>query len=278
MALRDHPAYAGQFLWTGVDYLGESRRWPRVGHGSGLLDRTGAPRAVAFERQSWWSDQPMVFMARRTGRTDAMPTDPGYAADERYSQVLFADWTPPNLAPHDENVEVYSNCKEVELFLNGQSLGKKELNADAAPRNWHVPFAPGILKAVARNGKGKIVAADKLRTAGQPAKIILTMDSKKLSPGFDNAAAVRATIVDAKGIEIPRANDLISFQISGPGVIAAVDNADNSSHEPFQAAARRAFHGECVAFVRAAAASGKIKISASAEGLAAGTIAIKTTP
>ena len=276
VAMRDHAPYAGQFLWTGVDYLGESRRWPRVVHSSGLLDASGAPRAVAFERQSWWSDTPMVFMTRRLGRTDAMPTDPGYAADERYSQVLFPDWTPTNTAPHNENVEVYSNCKEVELFLNGKSLGAKPINADASPRNWQVPFAPGELKAVARNN-GKTVATDLLRTAGKPAKIVLSTDAKKLPPGWDNVAFVRAKIVDAKGIEVPHADDLISFNISGPGVIAAVDSANNSSHEAFQAVERRAFQGKCVAFVKATGSSGKIVLTATTPGLKSDSITVKAT-
>jgi beta-galactosidase len=276
LALRDHAPYAGQFLWTGVDYLGESRRWPLVGHGSGLLDRTGAPRPFAGERQSWWSAAPMVALVRRAAPTDAMPTDPGYGADERYSQVLFADWTPKNSAPHVENVEVYSNVKEVELFLNGKSLGAKLLNADAAPRNWAVPFAPGILRAVARDENGKTVATAELQTAGPPAKIVLATETKKLSLGFDDVAVVRAKITDARGVQIPHADDLISFKISGPGVIAAVDNADNMSHEPFHADTRRAFQGGCVAFVKATASSGKIILSASAPGLATGSLAIKT--
>ena len=150
VAVRDHAPYAGQFLWTGIDYLGESRRWPVIGHGSGLLDRTGAIRPLARERQSWWSDAPMVAITRRVAATDSMPTDPGYGAEERHTQVLFSDWTPEDLKPHNENVEVYSNCKQVELFLNGKSLGEKEINADAAPRIWQVPFAPGRLEAVAR--------------------------------------------------------------------------------------------------------------------------------
>jgi beta-galactosidase len=275
VALRDNPPYAGQFLWTGVDYLGESRRWPAIGHGSGLVDRTGGPRPVAFERQSWWSDAPMVFMTRRLGRTDAMPTDPGTAgADERFSQVLFADWTPANLQPHAENVEVYSNCKEVELFLNGKSLGAKTINADASPRNWQVPFAPGELKALARNN-GKVVATDELRTAGKPAKIVLSTETKELAPGWDNVAFVRAKIVDAKGIDIPRADDLISFNISGPGAIAAVDSANNSSHEPFQTTMRQAYLGECIAFVRATSPSGRIVLTATAPGLKSGSITIK---
>ncbi len=275
VAMRDNPPYAGQFLWTGIDYLGESKRWPTIGHGSGLLDRTGAIRPLARERQSWWSDAPMVAITRRVAATELMPTDPGYGGEERHTQVLFSDWTPRDLSPHDENVEIYSNCKEVELFLNGQSLGVKTLNADARPRNWLVPFAPGILKAVARND-GKIVATDELRTAGKPAKIILSIETKTLAPGFDNVAIVRAKIADANGVEIPRAKDLISFKVSGPGVIAAVDNGDNTSHELFQTDKRSAFQGECVAFVKATTATGEITVTATAAGLTAGSLAIKT--
>jgi beta-galactosidase len=271
--LRDNPSHSGQFLWSGVDYLGESRRWPVVAAGSGLLDRTAAPKPMAFERQSWWSDQPMVFVARRTGATQTAPSDPGFTPLDR-RQVLFADWTPKNLQPHDENVEVYSNCKEVELFLNGKSLGTKTINADASPRNWSVPFAPGILKAVARNG-GKVVASDERQTAGKPAKIILSADKKKISADWNDASEVTAQVTDKNGIIIPMASDLISFHISGAGQIAAVDNADNSSHESFQADGRHAFQGRCVAFVKASAPSGKISLTATAPGLTSSSITIK---
>lgn len=276
IALRDNPPYAGQFLWSGIDYLGESFRWPSVGHNSGLLDRTGAPRSTAYERQSWWSDQPMVHMVRRVAPTDAMPTDPGYAADERYTQVLFTDWTPKNLNPHQENVEVYSNCKEVELFLNGKSLGVQEIHADASPRIWNVAFAPGTLKAVARND-GKVAATDELTTVGMPAKIILTTNLKKISDSWDAVAFVRAEIVDGQGTLVPGASNLISFDVSGSGVIAAVDNADNSSHDPFQSSQRQAFHGTCIAFVKANAPGGNIKITASSPGLKSDSVRIRVS-
>jgi len=275
VAMRDNPPYAGQFLWTGIDYLGESKHWPTIGHGSGLLDRTGAIRPLARERQSWWSAAPMVAITRRASATDLMPTDPGYGGEEKHTQVLFSDWTPKDLSPHDETVEVYSNAKEVELFLNGQSLGVKTLNADARPRNWLVSFAPGILKAVARND-GKIVATDELRTAGKPAKIVLSTETKTLAPGFDNVAIVRAKITDADGVEIPNAKELISFNVSEPGVIAAVDNGDNVSHELFQTDSRHAFQGECAAFVKATAAGGEITLTATAAGLTDGSLTIKT--
>jgi beta-galactosidase len=273
--LRDNPTYAGQFLWSGVDYLGESRHWPAIGNSSGLLDRTGRPKPVAFQRQSWWSDRPMVFMARRLAPNDAMPVDPGYGGPERYTQVLFADWTPRDAAPHQETVELYSNCKQVELLLNGKSLGSQSLPADASPRVWTVNYEPGTLKAIARDDNGNIVATHELRTAGKPDKTVLATETQTLPPGFDHVAELRAEIIDANGVEIPRANDLISFSISGPGEIVAVDNGSNSSHEPFQATKRHAYNGECVAFVRATTASGEINVSASAEGLDTGSIVIQ---
>jgi beta-galactosidase len=273
--LRDNPSHAGQFLWTGVDYLGESRRWPVVNHSSGLLDRTGAVKPRSYERQSWWSAAPMVRIMRRTAPDDRMPTDPGYGGEELHTQVEFANWTSRYAKPHDETVEAYSNCEAVELFLNGQSLGAKKINADASPRIWKVPFAPGTLKAVARDEKGKVVANDELRTAGKAAKIILSTETKKLSPTWDDVAVIRATVVDTNGLTVPRADDLISFNVSGPGVIAAVDSGDTVSHEPFQASQRKAFQGECVAFVKASAATGKIILTASAPGLIASSITIK---
>jgi beta-galactosidase len=276
VAMRDHAPYAGQFWWTGIDYLGESRRWPIVGHASGLLDRTGAIRPLARERQSWWSDEPMVAVTRRISQTDAMPTDPGYGAEERHTQVLFADWTPKDLKPHDENVEVYSNCKQVELFLNGKSLGKKAINADASPRNWQVPFAPGLLRAIAWNGKYTVT--NDLRTAGKPVRVVLTSETRRLAPDWDDVATVRATIVDSRGIPIPRASDLISFKVSGPGVIAAVDNADNASQESFQTNSREAFQGQCAVFVKASAPAGKITVTATAAGLKTGSLLIKASP
>jgi len=277
VAVRDHAPHAGQFLWTGVDYLGEATTWPSVGHGSGLLDRTGEPRPLAFERESWWCDAPMVRMARRIALPERMPTDPGDGTEEKHTPALFADWTPKNPLPHDETVEVYSNARDVELLLNGKSLGSKPLNADATPRVWIIPFTAGHLKAVARNER-KSVATDELRTAGAPAKIVLASSRKKLGTNWDAIARVTATIVDKKGVRVPGAEDLITFNISGPGEIAAVDNGENASHEPFQSQERRAIQGRCVAFIRAVPGSGTIELTASALGLMNGSLSIRTPP
>ncbi|HEX6625773.1 MAG TPA: glycoside hydrolase family 2 TIM barrel-domain containing protein, partial [Pyrinomonadaceae bacterium] len=96
LALRDNPPYAGQFLWSGIDYLGESPGWPMIAENFGILDRTATPRPYAYQRQSWWSAVPMVHATRRVAHTPAPPTDPGYGLDRR-PQVLFSDWTPRDL-------------------------------------------------------------------------------------------------------------------------------------------------------------------------------------
>ena len=276
LALRDNPQHAGQFLWTGVDYLGESRSWPTVSSGAGLVDRTGAIKPMGRERQSWWSAQPMVAIARRIAPTQFAQGDPGFVPLNR-RQVQFADWSPRNREPHDENVEVYSNCESVELFLNGQSLGARPLNADAAPRVWKVAFAPGALVAIAKN-QGAVVAKKELHTAGPAARIVLTADRAQLTPAFDDVVRVTASVVDASLVPVPTADEVVTFAVTGPGLVAATDSADNASHESFQANARHAFRGSCVAFIRATATTGRIELTASAPGLASATVLLDAAP
>jgi beta-galactosidase len=274
LALRDNAPYAGQFLWTGIDYLGESPGWPLVGFNFGLLDRTGTVRPLGFQRQSWWSERPMVYAVRRVAATPRTPTDPGYnPEEERRPQVLFPDWTPRVVGAHEESVEVYSNCEQVELFLNGRSLGSKPRPADDSPRNWQVPFEPGTLKAVGMNA-GRTVATHELKTAGKAARVLLASDRTSLAPVWDDVIYISATVVDEKGVVVPNADDLISFKVSGVGRIVAVDSANNASHEPFQATERRAYQGRCFAMLKADAPRGRITLTATAPGLAGGSVTL----
>jgi beta-galactosidase len=278
LALRDHSEMAGQFLWTGFDYLGESKKWPDFSRPTGIFDRTGYPHVFGLQRESWWSNRPVVHLARRTGKDEPTSIDPGYEhfpKPHSYQPVLYPDWNPANRAAHTEDVEVYSNCAEVELFLNGKSLGAKPLPADASPRTWNVQFAPGSLQAVGRNA-GKIVASEELKTAGKPAKILLTTDQSELTPDWNDVAYVTATVVDENGVLVPTAGNLIAFQVQGPGLITAVDNGSINDHDPFQASQRHAFEGRCVAIVKASLPSGKITITARAANLAPATLQMET--
>lgn len=266
---RNNPQHAGQFLWVGIDYLGESRSWPVTTFNAGLLDRAGFVQPRGVERQSWWSEKPMVGIFRRLAATEDTPADPGYEAVEwKRRQVLFPDWTPANQAAHEENVEVYTNASEVELFLNDKSLGKKAVRKDVAV-NWKVPFEAGTLKAVAFND-GKEVASNVLRTAGKPAKLVLSSDKTGLTDGWDDVAQVEVFVTDANGIVIPNASQKIAFSIEGPGKIVGVDNGSIVSMEPFQASEREAFQGRALVILRGTQEQGKVVLKANAEGLQAG--------
>jgi beta-galactosidase len=271
LAARDNPQHAGQFLWVGIDYLGESPGWPVTSFNAGLLDRTGHPYPRAFERKSWWSDRPMVAIFRRIAPTEETPVDPGYELIEwKRRQVLFPDWTPKELAPHREQVEVYSNCEEVELTLNGKSLGSKKLPTDGRPRQWDVEFETGVLAAVGRDSNGTVIS-DGLRTAEEAARIRLRVADLPLMTNWDSLAFVEVEVVDKHGTRVPRASNLIKFRVTGPGRIVAVDNGSITSHEPFVATQRHAHDGRALVIVRATAA-GTIEITADADGIATGSI------
>ena len=308
VAMRDHPEYSGQFLWSGIDYLGEAGRWPSIGAGSGLLLTTSLPRARAYERQSWWATQPTVRIARRVQAARRSPTDPGYASPTssnqaattpnapldpttRFGQPLLLDWTPKDQTPHTENIEIYTNAEEVELFLNDKSLGTQKLHADASPITYQVPFEPGSLKAIARTN-GKIVAQDELRTAGKPARLLLstglaaadltnqplTETTPALTPDWNDITYATATLVDQNGTVIPDSETLIHFSAAGPATIVAVDNGNLLDHDPFQATARKLYDGHAIAILRATAPSGNITITATAEGIPPTTITLHAAP
>ncbi|MGC4104325.1 glycoside hydrolase family 2 protein [Ferruginibacter sp.] len=259
--LRDKPYMSGQFLWTGIDYLGEAD-WPEVAHGSGLLDKTGAIKDVGYQRQSWWSDKPMVYVMRKEGNAGA--------------GAWVSDWSPTDIDTYDEaKIQVFSNCDEVELFLNGTSVGVQPRPADnASPRNWSINFHKGTLKAVARNN-GKVVAEQELTTTGSPSKIVLTADRNKILNTSEDAVYITATVTDDNGLPCINAINKIKFTVEGPGVIAAVDNADLASTDPYQTNERWAFKGKCVAIIKASAGAGTIKITASSPELKNAVINLK---
>jgi beta-galactosidase len=317
VAMRDHPEYSGQFLWSGIDYLGEAGRWPSIGAGSGLLLTTSLPRARAFERQSWWADSstaPMIRIARRVQAAHRAPTDPGYASPTsnnqaaitntpldpttRFGQPLLLDWTPQyflqnDQMPHTENVEIYTNAEEVELLLNNKSLGTQKLHADASPITFQVPFELGTLKAIGRT-HNKVIAEDELRTAGKPARLLLSTgltaanltkaphpeNPPALTPDWNDVAYITATLVDANGTVIPDSETRIHFSSTGPAQIIAVDNGNILDHDPFQAPTpekhRKLYEGHAIAILRAIAASGNITLTATTEGLPPATITLHT--
>ena len=260
---RDNPYIAGQFLWTGIDYIGESD-WPAVVHGSGLLDRTGFARHLGYQRKSWWSNEPMVYTIRKEGNAGA--------------GEWINDWSPTDVDTYDEaKVQVFSNCDEVELFLNDVSQGIKPRPADnASPRGWSFTFHTGILKTVGKNN-GKIVATQVLKTAGAPAKIILSTEKKTVGNTWDDVCYITATIVDENNVECLNADNQIEFNVTGAGILAGADNGDLTATESFLSNKRFSYKGRCIAIVKANTTTGKINIVASASNLKSANLVIEVS-
>jgi beta-galactosidase len=277
LAMRDHPEYSGQFLWIGVDYLGEAGEhggWPLFANSGGLLDRTLVAGARAFERQSWWSTTPTIHAARRIGPTDKVATDPGYENLPKSRQVLFPDWSPADRSPHSETVEVYTNAEEADLLLNGKSLGRQKLHPDASPIQWHVPFEPGTLTAVAYTA-GKETARDELRTAGPAVSIRLIPEKPTLTTSPDDVLTLRAELLDANGTLVPDASNLLHVTVIG-AQLRAIDTGNNTDHTPVQSPTRQAFQGHAIVLIQSTT-PGPITITATAEGLKPATITTQST-
>jgi beta-galactosidase len=255
-AVEDLPYASGQFLWTGFDYLGESARWPLHGSPAGDLDECGFAKPLYYFRQSLWTDKPMVYLAVQQSRLRSATA-----------------WTAPDFGRSTATVLCYTNCQQVELLLNGKSLGTKRL-ADSPGHvlTWQVHYTPGTLHAVGDSG-----CVCDLTTPGRPDHIRLISDKSVMVADGRSLAFIEADVVDNANHLGFAAEDLIHFTLTGPATIAAVDSGDLISQESFQSDSRHAFHGQCLLIVRSGLQSGNVSIQASSTGLASGETTISTS-
>ncbi len=239
---------SGMYIWTGFDYLGEPTPywWPARSSYFGIIDLAGFPKDAYYMYQSEWTGKPVLH--------------------------LFPHWN----WRKGETVDVwaYFNTDEVELFLNGQSLGAKRKSGDELHVVWRIPYEPGTLRAVGRN-HSKEVLTQEVRTAGKPTRIILTPDRKVMRADGDDLSFVTVKVVDENGTVVPHADNLIKFRLAGEGLIAGVDNGSPISHEPFKADSRKAFNGMCLAIIQSKGRAGRLTLRATSEGLKGDQVAIE---
>jgi len=240
-AIADRPYVEGGFVWTGFDYKGEPTPygWPCINSHFGIMDMCGFPKDSYYYYKAWWGDKPSIH--------------------------VYPHWNWPGKEGQPINVWVQSNCDEVELVLNGQSLGVKPVPPHEHVE-WMVNYQPGML--VAKGYKNhKMLVSDEVDTTGAPTAIILKTDRTRLSADAEDVTMVEVRVVDAKGRVVPYASNQIRFTVSGAGSLGGVGNGDPSCHEPDQADTRSAFHGLCMALVRAGNSPGKIRLEAEGAGL-----------
>jgi len=245
--------WLGGFVWTGFDYRGEPTpyKWPNINSHFGIMDMCGFPKNIYYYYQSWWTDK------------DVLHISPHW------------NWRDKRGKPID--VWVNTNADNVELFLNGKSLGKKDM-----PRNshlqWTVNYQPGTLEAVAYKRGKKLTT--KVETTGPSFEVVMTPYKTTMLADGKDVSVINLSVVDREGREVPDADNMIRFVISGPGKIIGVGNGDPSSHEPDKCAdgawQRSLFNGKCQVIVQSTGAVGIIKFEAKAVGLSTGSTDIIT--
>jgi beta-galactosidase len=239
---------SGQYIWTGFDYIGEPTPYPWPARSSyfGIIDLAGFPKDSYYMYQSEWTAKPVLH--------------------------IFPHWN----WKKGETVDVwayYNQADEVELFLNDKSLGVKRKQGDDLHVMWRIMYEPGTLRAVSRKN-GNMVLTSIVKTAGQPAAIILKTDRKTINSTNDDLSFVTAVIVDAAGNPVPGAENRIRFRTSGVGTVIATDNGSETSMESFQSPDHHAFNGLCLAVIQTNGKAGNIKLTATSDGLPASNIII----
>ena len=247
--IKKHNFLSGQFIWTGFDYLGEPTpyNWPSKSSYFGIIDLAGFPKDIYYMYQSEWT------------KKDVLHIFPHW------------NWKEGQLV----DIWAYSNSQEVELFLNNKSLGVKKKQGDDLHLMWRVPFVPGTLKAISRSS-GKEILVQEVKTAGAAAALRVSADRSTIKADGSDLSFITIDVVDANGVLVPNADNLVKFQVEGPGAIVGVDNGDPVSHESFKAHQRKAFHGKCLVVIQGGDISGKIKLSAISDNLLNSNIEITT--
>lgn len=249
----ENPYWLGGFIWTGFDYRGEPTpyQWPNINSHFGVMDMCGFPKNIYYYYQSWWTDEDVLHISPH--------------------------WNWPGKTGQPIDVWVNSNADNVELFLNGKSQGKKDM-----PRNghlqWSVNYQPGRLEAVAYK-KGKKLTA-KVETTGLPVEVVLSPYKTTVLADGTDVSIINISVVDKEGRDVPDADNMIRFSITGPAKIIGVGNGDPSSHEPDKctdgAWQRSLFNGKAQVIIQSEKEQGVIKFEAAAAGLFPGTTDIVT--
>jgi beta-galactosidase len=245
--IKKYDFISGQYIWTGFDYLGEPTpySWPARSSYFGIVDLAGFPKDAYYMYQSEWTHKPVLH--------------------------VFPHWN----WKQGDTVDIwsYTNCEEVELFLNGVSMGAQKKTDDKLHLVWRLPYTPGTLKAIGRT-EGKEILTQEIKTAGTPAKIVLKADRSTIVADGKDLSFVTVKVLDAQGTLVPHADNLIHFNISGEGKIVGVDNGLQTSPESFKVNYRKAFNGLCLAVIQSNENAGKITLTATSNGLKESTIVI----
>ena len=238
--MKKHDYLSGQYIWTGFDYLGEPTPygWPSRSSYFGIIDLAGFPKDVYYLYQSEWTQKPVLH--------------------------IFPHWNWQEGQLID--IMAYTNCEEVELFLNDSSLGTKKKGPEDLHLTWRLNFTPGELRAEGRTN-GKTILEEVIRTAGEPARLLAKPDRERIKADGKDLSFITIEVTDRDGNLVPDADNRVQFSVEGEALIAGMDNGDQVSHESFKGDSRKAFNGKCLVVIQSKKTKGRVVVTASAEGL-----------
>ncbi|SFL44960.1 protein of unknown function [Gracilibacillus orientalis] len=256
LKVRDNEAISAQFIWTGIDYLGEAKGWPVRAAQAGFLDLAGNKKSSFYYRQSLWSNESMVFLAVKRKNDAEAERNSRWMGDPHWN------WQ------DDEQLEVfcYTNCPEAELFINDISLGTKKITDIGHYLSWNVAFQHGVLKVVAKDHNGK-EHTHQLVTASEPKTLNIVIDYPELIADGQDITHVEMQITDENGNPVYHADNRMELSIDGPGEIIGMENGNAQDLQNYKTHRRNAYHGKLVAFVRSKTAEGIILVTVKSDGL-----------
>jgi beta-galactosidase len=287
--VQDNNYVVGDFVWTAMDYFGESGigRWYYSGdvpgqhwehdffpwHGAycGDIDLIGWRKPISHYRSMLYNNGEKLYMAVRE------PAPEPIEIKETWWSVwpTWESWTWPGCEGKNVQVEVYSKYPKVRLYLNNKLIDEQATTGDQQFKaTFSVPYSPGLLKAIGVENDKEIESAT-LQTAGIAAKIKLTADRKEILTNGQDLIYVTVEIMDQDGIFQPNAANRLQFKIDGPGIIAGVDNADIKDTDPYTGNTRKTWHGRALVVIRSTRNKGDIKLTVTSTGLPDGTLSVK---
>jgi len=266
-AVTDNEHIFGQFLWTGIDYLGESGRWPSRGFYSGLLDFGGFIKPRGYFRQSLWSEKPMVYIGTYPVKGSNAPKDVLSQTEGKKEESLSMDaWSGWNYTDGQTiRVVCYTNAPKARLTINGKQIGDiKDYDNKTGIVYWDVPYQPGELKAEGIDETGKTIAVYNVKTSGAPYAIKVISD-----PGNnkDRVAQVAVQVVDKNGVPVTNADADITCTITGGGSLLGLEAGDNSDMGDYTDNKQKTFRGRLMSYIKKNGKAGTIKVTFNAPGL-----------
>lgn len=287
MNVIDYPYVIGDFVWTAFDYIGEAsigwrgywqerNFYPWNLAYCGDIDICGWKRPQSYYRDALWKkDQLAIFVRPPQPSFEPNPKRQSWSKWHWFDVVASWNWAGYEKKPLEVNV--YSSCEEIELFLNDRSLGRKATNRSTKYiASWTVPYESGALKAVGYSS-GKQVNTSELRSAGPVTKIKLTADRTKIRADNQDLSYITVELLDARGIRNPIAENLVHFSIAGPGSIVGVGNANPRSLESYSIPQRKAWQGRALVIVKSGKQPGPITITASTKGLPSASVIVQAS-